>query len=151
MRFYSDSLPAAADLYGDIEPAPKVRYRDYAPGLLVALLASLASAYLAVHYHAPLTLMALLVGLALNFLSGDKRLLPGLDAWGAGQRMRGHDPASRSRVPVLARGMHTRRLIRQPSGVRTSASWYSPRKSQNWSGRARSMRSTPDERWKART
>lgn len=78
MRLYSDTLPAAADLYGDIEPAPKVRWRDYGPGLLVAVLASLASAYLAEHYGAPLTLMALLVGLALNFLSGDKRLLPGL-------------------------------------------------------------------------
>ena len=78
MRLYSDTLPAAADLYGDIEPAPRVRWRDYAPGLLVAVLASLASAYLAEHYGAPLTLMALLVGLALNFLSGDRRLLPGL-------------------------------------------------------------------------
>jgi len=78
MKFYSDSLPAAADLYGDIEPAPSVRALDYFPGLLVAVLASLASAYLAEHYGAPLTLMALLVGLALNFLSGDKRLLPGL-------------------------------------------------------------------------
>jgi len=78
MKFYSDTLPAAADLYGDIEAAPRVGVRDYLPGLLVALLASLASAYLAEHYGAPLTLMALLVGLALNFLSGDKRLLPGL-------------------------------------------------------------------------
>lgn len=71
-------LPAAADLYGDIEPPPRVRARDYVPGLLVALLAALAAAYLAEHYGAPLTLMALLVGLALNFLSGDARLLPGL-------------------------------------------------------------------------
>jgi uncharacterized membrane protein YadS len=78
MKLYSDTLPAAADLYGDIEPAPRVGWRDYGPGLLVAVLASFASAYLAEHYGAPLTLMALLVGLALNFLSGDKRLLPGL-------------------------------------------------------------------------
>lgn len=78
MRLYSDTLPAAADLYGDIEPAPRVDLRDYGPGLIVAVLAALASAYLAEHYGAPLTLMALLVGLALNFLSGDARLLPGL-------------------------------------------------------------------------
>src|SRR4051812_1564327 len=78
MKFYSDTLPAAADLYGDIEAAPRVGVRDYLPGLLVAVLAALASAYLAEHYGAPLTLMALLVGLALNFLSGDARLLPGL-------------------------------------------------------------------------
>lgn len=78
MPLYSATLPAAADLYGDIEPAPKVRWVDYLPGLCVAGLASLASAYLAEHYGAPLTLMALLVGLALNFLSADARLLPGL-------------------------------------------------------------------------
>jgi uncharacterized integral membrane protein (TIGR00698 family) len=78
MQLYSDRLPAAADLYGDIEPAPSVRWRNYVPGLLVAVLASFASAYLAEHYGAPLTLMALLVGLALNFLSADARLLPGL-------------------------------------------------------------------------
>ena len=36
MRLYSDTLPAAADLYGDIEPAPNVRWRDYLPGLMVA-------------------------------------------------------------------------------------------------------------------
>jgi uncharacterized integral membrane protein (TIGR00698 family) len=71
-------LPAAADLYGDLEPLPEVRWRDYLPGLAVAALASLASAYLAEHYGAPLTLMALLVGLALNFLSADARLSPGL-------------------------------------------------------------------------
>jgi uncharacterized integral membrane protein (TIGR00698 family) len=71
-------LPLAADLYGDIQPAKEERWRDYPPGLLVAVLASLASAYLAEHYGAPLTLMALLVGLALNFLNGDRRLAPGL-------------------------------------------------------------------------
>jgi uncharacterized integral membrane protein (TIGR00698 family) len=72
------SLPAAADLYGDLEPMRKVRGQHYMPGLAVTGLASLASAYLAEHYGAPLTLMALLVGLALNFLSADKRLAPGL-------------------------------------------------------------------------
>ena len=71
-------LPAAADLYGDLEAAPQVRWRDYLPGMVVTLLASLASAYLADHYGAPLTLMALLVGLALNFLGTDARLSPGL-------------------------------------------------------------------------
>ncbi len=78
MPLYSSTTPAAADLYGDIESAPRVKWRDYGPGLLVAVLASLSAAYLAEHYGAPLTLMALLVGLALNFLSGDARLLPGL-------------------------------------------------------------------------
>jgi uncharacterized integral membrane protein (TIGR00698 family) len=69
---------AAADLYGDLEPTPRRQARDFVPGLVVVALASLASAYIAEHYGAPLTLMALLVGLALNFLGADKRLSPGL-------------------------------------------------------------------------
>ncbi len=74
------SLPApqAADLYGDIEVTPKARLRDYAPGLTVAVLATLAAASISNRYGAPLTLMALLLGLALNFLSADGRLTPGL-------------------------------------------------------------------------
>jgi uncharacterized integral membrane protein (TIGR00698 family) len=70
--------PQAADLYGDLEPPPAVRLRDYLPGLTVTALAALAAAYLSDHYGAPLTLMALLIGLALNFLSADARLTPGL-------------------------------------------------------------------------
>lgn len=68
----------AADLYGDLEPAPVKRWSDPIPGLAVALAATLAAAYLSDHYGAPLTLMALLIGLALNFLSADARLAPGL-------------------------------------------------------------------------
>jgi uncharacterized integral membrane protein (TIGR00698 family) len=71
-------LPAAADLYGDLEPTPAASLRDHLPGLVVTLLASLAAAYLSDRYGAPLTLMGLLVGLALNFLSADPRLAPGL-------------------------------------------------------------------------
>jgi uncharacterized integral membrane protein (TIGR00698 family) len=74
----SRSLPAAADLYGDLEPVARVRPRDYLPGLAVAGAATLAAGYLSDHYGAPLTLMALLIGLALNFLSADARLAPGL-------------------------------------------------------------------------
>lgn len=69
---------AAADLYGDLEPAPRVAQRHYIPGLAVAAAATLAAAYISDHYGAPLTLMALLIGLALNFLSADARLTPGL-------------------------------------------------------------------------
>ncbi len=71
-------LPQAADLYGDIEPSPRVRARDHIPGLIVAGLATLAAAALSSRYGAPLTLMALLIGLSLNFLSSDSRLGPGL-------------------------------------------------------------------------
>jgi uncharacterized membrane protein YadS len=68
----------AADLFGDIAPDPKVRWRDNVPGLTVVLLGTLAASFLADRYGAPLTLMALLIGLALNFLSADKRLHAGL-------------------------------------------------------------------------
>lgn len=69
----------AADLYRDIEEDTRTHsLRDYAPGLAVAILATAAAAYFADHYGAPLTLMALLVGLALNFLGSDMRLAPGL-------------------------------------------------------------------------
>ncbi len=74
----SRPIPQAADLFGDIEATPKARLRDYVPGLLVAGLATLAAASLSDRYGAPLTLMALLIGLALNFLSADRRLTPGL-------------------------------------------------------------------------
>jgi hypothetical protein len=32
----ASELPQAADLFGDIEATPKVRLRDYGPGLMVA-------------------------------------------------------------------------------------------------------------------
>jgi uncharacterized integral membrane protein (TIGR00698 family) len=68
----------AADLYGDIEPTPSARFRDYLPGLTIVVLGTLAAGFISDHYGAPLTLMALLIGLALNFLSADARLTPGL-------------------------------------------------------------------------
>ena len=68
----------AADLYNDLEYAPPSTLRETAPGLAVALAATAAAAYLSDHYGAPLTLMALLVGLALNFLGSDERLVAGL-------------------------------------------------------------------------
>ena len=71
-------IPQAADLFGDIEATPKTGARDYLPGLIVAVLATMAAANLNQRYGAPLTLMALLIGLALNFLSADRRLTPGL-------------------------------------------------------------------------
>ncbi|MGU3390574.1 YeiH family protein [Sphingomonas sp. M1A8_2b] len=70
--------PAAADLYGDLEPSPQVTWRSFAPGLTVVAAGTLAAGFLADRYGAPLTLMALLIGLALNFLSADSRLTPGL-------------------------------------------------------------------------
>jgi uncharacterized integral membrane protein (TIGR00698 family) len=71
-------LPMAADLYGDIEPTPKATWRDHFPGLAIVAAGTLAAGFLSDRYGAPLTLMALLIGLALNFLSADQRLTPGL-------------------------------------------------------------------------
>jgi uncharacterized integral membrane protein (TIGR00698 family) len=68
----------AADLYGDIEPSPKSTWRGYLPGLAIVAAGTLAAGFLSDHYGVPLTLMALLIGLALNFLSADGRLTPGL-------------------------------------------------------------------------
>lgn len=69
--------PMAADLFGDILPSERTRWRDYPPGLAIVLAGTLAAGFLSDRYGAPLTLMALLVGLALNFLSTDKRLAVG--------------------------------------------------------------------------
>lgn len=70
--------PLGADLYCDVLPDRSAKPRDYLPGLVLTGLATLAAAYLADRYGAPVVLMALLVGLALNFLNVDKRLEPGL-------------------------------------------------------------------------
>ncbi len=77
------SWPMAADLYGEmhLEAAPpaKRRWRDYLPGALVTAIAALAAAWLADHYAAPLVLMGLLIGLAMSFISQDRRTHAGLD------------------------------------------------------------------------
>ncbi len=73
----------AADLYGEMQleanPPARRRWRDYLPGILVTAIAALAAAWLADHYAAPLVLMGLLIGLAMSFLSQDKRTHAGLD------------------------------------------------------------------------
>ncbi len=71
-------LPMAADLYGDIEPSPKSTWRGLFPGLAVVAAGTLSAGFISDHYGAPLTLMALLIGLALNFLNADARLHDGL-------------------------------------------------------------------------
>ncbi|WP_294056981.1 putative sulfate exporter family transporter [Sphingomonas sp.] len=55
----------------------RVGWRSLVPGLTVVATGTLAAGFIADHYGAPLTLMALLLGLALNFLSADARLEPG--------------------------------------------------------------------------
>lgn len=76
------SLPNAADLYGDLldyQPAAKPGIRAHVSGLLVAGVAALAAAYLSEHYGAPLMLMGLLFGLSFNFANSVPQLHPGLN------------------------------------------------------------------------
>lgn len=70
----------AADLYNDVEvgPASRATVRALVPGLAVVAVGTAAAGFLSDYYGVPLTLMALLIGLALNFLSSDERLSPGL-------------------------------------------------------------------------
>lgn len=68
----------AADLYGDVPPLRRETWREFIPGLVIVGLGTLAAGFISDHYGAPLTLMALLLGLALNFLSSDGRLAAGL-------------------------------------------------------------------------
>lgn len=82
-KLSEQSWPMAADLYGEMQleanPPARHRWRDYLPGILVTAIAALAAAWLADHYAAPIVLMGLLIGLALSFLSQDKRTHAGLD------------------------------------------------------------------------
>ncbi|WP_050927641.1 YeiH family protein [Aestuariivita boseongensis] len=55
------------------------RAGDLFPGLLVAAIIALASQFVAEHYGAPAMLLALLFGIALNFLGSETRARPGID------------------------------------------------------------------------
>ena len=83
MQASEQGWPMAADLYGEMQldarPPARRRWRDYLPGVLVTAIAALAAAWLADHYAVPLVLMGLLIGLALSFLSQDRRTHAGLD------------------------------------------------------------------------
>lgn len=60
------------------EPAKTAPWHHQLPGVLAALLAAVAAGVLADRYAAPLTLLALLIGLALNAISSGPRLASGL-------------------------------------------------------------------------
>lgn len=55
------------------------RVRELAPGIVIALLVALAASWLSEHYGAPVMLFALLLGIAVNFLSADSRCQPGIE------------------------------------------------------------------------
>lgn len=54
-------------------------WRRYFRGVAVSILVALAAAFLSEHYDAPAMLLAILIGLALHFLSDDPRTTAGLD------------------------------------------------------------------------
>jgi uncharacterized integral membrane protein (TIGR00698 family) len=79
----------AGDLYGELflveQGGPALRrtlLEDWTrlwPGFAVCAIASIAAAWLSEHYGAPIILMGLLIGLALNFITSEPRVHPGLD------------------------------------------------------------------------
>jgi uncharacterized integral membrane protein (TIGR00698 family) len=55
------------------------RSRELAPGFIVSLIVAAAATFLSEHYGAPVMLFALLLGMALNFLSGDGQCKAGIE------------------------------------------------------------------------
>ncbi|MET0588129.1 MAG: putative sulfate exporter family transporter [Novosphingobium sp.] len=53
--------------------------RSFAPGIAIALVVAAAATFLSEHYAAPVMLFALLLGMALNFLSDSQRAAPGIE------------------------------------------------------------------------
>ncbi|MFN3468583.1 MAG: YeiH family protein [Novosphingobium sp.] len=79
-----DSLPSAADLFGEIHLAeltpPPAPARDTVfHGLAICAIAAAAAAWLSEHYHFPIILLGLLIGLSLSFVARDPRSHRGLD------------------------------------------------------------------------
>ncbi|WP_404481846.1 YeiH family protein [Novosphingobium sp. BL-52-GroH] len=84
------SADHAGDLYGElflsrqeaaaaVRPTRLDRWKLLWPGLAICGIASIAAAWLSEHYGAPIILMGLLIGLALNFVTSEARTHPGLD------------------------------------------------------------------------
>jgi uncharacterized integral membrane protein (TIGR00698 family) len=78
-----------ADLYGETylaedNPAPRKRLMISAlfPGFVVVAVASVAATWFSEHYGMPVILAGLLLGLALNFVSAEQKVHPGLDFCG---------------------------------------------------------------------
>ncbi len=54
-------------------------FRSLGPGLVITGMVALAASWLAEHYSTPVMLFALLLGIAVNFLSRDERCKPGIE------------------------------------------------------------------------
>jgi len=55
------------------------RLRELAPGFVTSAMVAAAASFLSEHYGAPVMLFALLLGMALNFLSADGQCKPGIE------------------------------------------------------------------------
>jgi len=71
----ADSAAAAGTAVPERKPLSR-----FVPGIAICAIASAAAAWLAQNYGVPIILAGLLLGLALNFASGDARTHEGLDA-----------------------------------------------------------------------
>ena len=81
-----DAIPYGGDLFGEIHLAESSKPADLAvakdslfPGLAICGVAAAAAAWLSEHYHFPIILLGLLVGLSLSFIARDTRTHNGLD------------------------------------------------------------------------
>tara|TARA_R110001592_G_scaffold29350_15_gene106712 strand:- start:1774 stop:2847 length:1074 start_codon:yes stop_codon:yes gene_type:complete len=66
---FLDSIEGVPELEELKNQSLFVRVRNYFPGIMVCLVITLAAQFLSAHYTAPVMLMALLMGMSLNFLS----------------------------------------------------------------------------------
>jgi len=57
----------------------KARTAELSPGMLIAAIVAVAAMFLSGHYGAPVMLFALLLGMAVNFLSQEGRCKPGIE------------------------------------------------------------------------
>ena len=54
-------------------------YNNYTPGIIVAITIAIASKFLSNNYEVPAMLMAILIGMSLNFLSEEGKCVKGLN------------------------------------------------------------------------
>jgi uncharacterized integral membrane protein (TIGR00698 family) len=78
-----------ADLYGETllaeegsTPRERLTLNALLPGFIVVAIASAAATWFSEHYGMPVVLAGLLIGLALNFVSAEQKVHPGLDFCG---------------------------------------------------------------------
>lgn len=78
-----------ADLYGEtylaedqLSPRRRLAVSALFPGVIVVAMASAAATWFSEHYAMPVILAGLLIGLALNFVSAELKVHPGLDFCG---------------------------------------------------------------------